>query len=153
MNCAAPAAWHGPVRRARTSWSPRLGGEILFVSVLCYFDLLTVPVDVIMASNYTMSVPRRVDPSRSYHPSYTLIKCYLWANPGGTAMPGRPVTGVERAPNIPSIYKNQFNILVPHDTSQILQWVESANHSRSDLGLPNKIIVDIIRGNWNFGLA
>ncbi|KPJ19850.1 hypothetical protein RR48_07449 [Papilio machaon] len=37
----------------------------------------------------------------------------LWADPGGTAMPGRPVTGVERAPNIPSLYKNQFNILVP----------------------------------------
>ncbi|GBP17822.1 hypothetical protein EVAR_102682_1 [Eumeta japonica] len=35
----------------------------------------------------------------------------MWAIPGGTAMPGRPVTGVERAPNTPSCHKNQFNIL------------------------------------------
>jgi len=35
-----------------------------------------------------------------------------WAVPGGTAMPGQPVTEVEQAPNAPSISKNQFNILV-----------------------------------------
>ncbi|GBP60200.1 hypothetical protein EVAR_81345_1 [Eumeta japonica] len=27
----------------------------------------------------------------------------MWATPGGSAMPGRPVTGVERAPNTPSV--------------------------------------------------
>ncbi|GBP42808.1 hypothetical protein EVAR_83326_1 [Eumeta japonica] len=41
------------------------------------------------------------------------VQRFMWAIPGGTAMPGRPVTGVERAPNTPSGYKNQFNILVP----------------------------------------
>ena len=36
-----------------------------------------------------------------------------WAGPGGTAMPGQPVTEVEQAPSTPSISKNQFNKLVP----------------------------------------
>ena len=45
--------------------------------------------------------------------NYYKLYTFIWADPGGTAMPGRPATGVERAPNIPSISKNQFNILVP----------------------------------------
>lgn len=36
-----------------------------------------------------------------------------WAGPGGTAMPGQPVTEVEQAPSTPSFSKNQFNKLVP----------------------------------------
>lgn len=36
-----------------------------------------------------------------------------WAGPGGTAIPGQPVTEVEQAPSTPSFSKNQFNILAP----------------------------------------
>ena len=36
----------------------------------------------------------------------------MWADPGGTAIPGQPVTEVEQAPTTPSFSKNQFNILV-----------------------------------------
>jgi len=36
-----------------------------------------------------------------------------WADPGGTAIPGQPVTEVEQAPSTPSFSKNQFNILAP----------------------------------------
>ena len=44
-----------------------------------------------------------------------------WADPGGTAIPGQPVTKVEQAPDTSSVYKNQFNIDVPRwGTYQIL---------------------------------
>lgn len=43
--------------------------------------------------------------------TYVYINLW-WADPGGTAMPGQPVTEVEQAPNTPSFSKNQFNILV-----------------------------------------
>ena len=44
-----------------------------------------------------------------------------WADPGGTAIPGRPVTEAEQAPGALSISKNQFNIVVPlWGTYQIL---------------------------------
>ena len=33
-----------------------------------------------------------------------------WADPGGTAIPGQPVTESEQAPGTLSPYKNQFNI-------------------------------------------
>ena len=33
-----------------------------------------------------------------------------WADPGGTAIPGQPVTEPEQAPGTLSPYKNQFNI-------------------------------------------
>ena len=36
----------------------------------------------------------------------------MWADPGGTAIQGQPVTEVEQAPSTPSFSKNQFNILV-----------------------------------------
>src|SRR5436190_18370496 len=38
--------------------------------------------------------------------------CIRWAGPGGTAMPGQPVTEVVQAPSTPSCSKNQFNKLV-----------------------------------------
>ena len=44
---------------------------------------------------------------------YTLMKLNRWADPGGTAIPGQPVTEVEQALNTPSFSKNEFNILVP----------------------------------------
>jgi hypothetical protein len=40
-----------------------------------------------------------------------LLLVYMWADPGGTAIPGQPVERVEQAPNILPISKNQFNIL------------------------------------------
>ena len=44
-----------------------------------------------------------------------------WANPGGTAIPGRPVARAEQAPDISPQSKNQFNIEVPlWGTYQIL---------------------------------
>lgn len=44
-----------------------------------------------------------------------------WADPGGTAIPGQPVTRAEQAPDISSSTKNQFNIEVPQwGTYQIL---------------------------------
>ena len=44
-----------------------------------------------------------------------------WADPGGTAIPGRPVTEAEQAPSALSMSKNQFNIVVPPwGTYQIL---------------------------------
>ena len=49
---------------------------------------------------------------------YFLIR---WADPGGTAIPGRPVTEAEQAPSALSMSKNQFNIVVPlWGTYQIL---------------------------------
>lgn len=36
-----------------------------------------------------------------------------WANPGGTAIPGRPVAKVEQAPDTSPRFKNQFNIEAP----------------------------------------
>ncbi len=36
-----------------------------------------------------------------------------WANPGGTAIPGRPVAKVEQAPDTSPEFKNQFNIEAP----------------------------------------
>jgi hypothetical protein len=33
-----------------------------------------------------------------------------WADPCGTAIQGQPVTEPEQAPDIPSPFKNQFNI-------------------------------------------
>ena len=40
------------------------------------------------------------------------LSCLLgkWADPGGTAIPGQPMTEPEQAPETPSPYKNQFNI-------------------------------------------
>lgn len=44
-----------------------------------------------------------------------------WADPGGTAIPGRPMTEAEQAPCTLSMSKNQFNIVVPlWGTYQIL---------------------------------
>jgi hypothetical protein len=38
---------------------------------------------------------------------------FIWADPGGTAIPGQPATEVEQAPSTPSVSKNQFNICCP----------------------------------------
>ena len=52
--------------------------------------------------------------------NYT-VKQIMWAGPGGTAIPGQPVTEVEQAPITPSFSKNQFYILVLQCTTyQIL---------------------------------
>ena len=39
--------------------------------------------------------------------------CLLWADPGGTAIPGQPVARAEQAPDISPRSKNQFNIEAP----------------------------------------
>ena len=50
-----------------------------------------------------------------------LLVLVKWADPGGTAIPGQPVTRAEQAPDISSVSKNQFNIEVPQwGTYQIL---------------------------------
>ena len=36
-----------------------------------------------------------------------------WADPGGSAIPGQPVTKAEQAPDTSSKFKNQFNIEAP----------------------------------------
>ena len=58
---------------------------------------------------------------------FSSLVCFLfprgekWANPGGTAIPGRPVARAEQAPAISPKSKNQFNIEVPlWGTYQIL---------------------------------
>ena len=52
-----------------------------------------------------------------------LLVLVKWADPGGTAIPGQPVTRAEQAPDISSVSKNQFNIEVPQwGTYQILSW-------------------------------
>jgi len=41
---------------------------------------------------------------------YISINCQIsWADPGGTAIPGHPVTEVEQARSTPSFSKNQFD--------------------------------------------
>ena len=40
--------------------------------------------------------------------NYT-IREISWADPGGTAIPGQPVTEVEQAPSTPSFSKNHFH--------------------------------------------
>jgi len=51
------------------------------------------------------------------------VKEIMWAGPGGTAIPGQPVTEVEQAPSTPSYSKNQYNILALRcRTYQILGW-------------------------------
>ncbi|KAH3716668.1 hypothetical protein DPMN_059394 [Dreissena polymorpha] len=50
-----------------------------------------------------------------------LLVLVKWTDPGGTAIPGQPVTRAEQAPDISSVSKNQFNIEVPQwGTYQIL---------------------------------
>jgi len=39
------------------------------------------------------------------------LKDIRLTDPGGTAIPGQPVSEVEQAPSTPSFSKNQFNIL------------------------------------------
>ncbi|KAH3808492.1 hypothetical protein DPMN_136848 [Dreissena polymorpha] len=54
----------------------------------------------------------------------SVVYYWFWlsgADPGGTAIPGQPVTRAEQAPDISSVSKNQFNIEVPQwGTYQIL---------------------------------
>jgi len=45
-------------------------------------------------------------------PIHYTVKQIMWAGPGGTAIPGQPMTELEQAPSTPSFSKNQFNILV-----------------------------------------
>lgn len=48
---------------------------------------------------------------------------WLWADPGGTAIPGQPVARAEQAPDISPRSKNQFNIEAPQwGAYQILSW-------------------------------
>ena len=42
-----------------------------------------------------------------------MILLERWANPGGTAIPGRPVEEAVQALSAPPRFKNQFNILDP----------------------------------------
>ena len=49
------------------------------------------------------------------------IVSYVWATPGRTAIPGRPVARAEQAPGILPVSKNQINIVVALEaTYQIL---------------------------------
>lgn len=91
----------GHDRPTDISLSPGLPAPlILFLTTLTYYLL-----SFILSNNYTLRL------------------VFRWAGPGGTAMPGQPVTEVEQAPSTPSFSKNQFNKLVPRwGTYQMLSW-------------------------------
>ena len=58
------------------------------------------------------------------YPIFSFIKIFvyksMWADPGGTAIPGQPAEEVEQAPNFPPLAKNQFNTYVAAGSSCVL---------------------------------